>query len=73
MKELGIADTRFHDMRHSYAVASIQAGDDIKTVQENLRHHTAAFALDVYRHVSDKMKTESSNRMEQFIRGLSTL
>lgn len=31
-KEAGFPDARFHDLRHSYAVAAIQAGDDIKTV-----------------------------------------
>ena len=60
-------DTRFHDLRHSYAVAAIRSGDDIKTVQENLGHATAAFTLDVYGHVTDQMKRESAARMEQFI------
>ena len=27
---IGCADTRFHDLRHSYAVAAIKSGDDIK-------------------------------------------
>lgn len=53
--------------RHSYAVASLQNGDDIKTVQENLGHHTAAFTLDVYGHVTQKMKRDSADRMQQFI------
>ena len=38
---IGCPDARFHDLRHSYAVASLQSGDDIKTVQENLGHQTA--------------------------------
>ena len=54
-------------MRHSFAVASLQNGDDIKTVQENLGHHTAAFTLDVYGHVTEKMRRDSANRMQQFI------
>lgn len=54
-------------MRHSYAVASLQIGDDVKTVQNNLGHATAAFTLDVYGHVTDQMKEESANRMERFI------
>ena len=29
-------------------------GDDVKTVQENLGHVTAAFTLDVYGHISEK-------------------
>ena len=59
-------------MRHSYAVAALQAGDDIKTVQTNLGHATAAFTLDVYGHVTDQMKEESANRMERFIHSVRT-
>jgi len=73
MNTLGFADTRFHDLRHTYAVAALQSGDDVKTVQENLGHHTAAFTLDVYGHVSERMRAESANRMEGFIRGLKVL
>lgn len=66
VKELGFDNIRFHDLRHSYAVASIKSGDDIKTVQENLDHATASFTLDVYGHVTDQMKRDSAARMEQF-------
>ena len=72
MKKIGYPDVRFHDMRHSYAVAALQAGDDVKTVQGNLGHATAAFTLDVYGHVTDQMKEESANRMERFIRRVKT-
>lgn len=65
--ELGMPTVRFHDLRHSYAVVSLKAGDDIKTVQENLGHATAAFTLDVYGHVTEKMKKDSANRMQSFI------
>ena len=65
--EIGLPSSRFHDLRHSYAVASLQAGDDIKTVQENLGHHTAAFTLDVYGHVTEKMKRDSADRMQKYI------
>ena len=64
-------DVRFHDLRHSYAVASIRAGDDIKTVQENLGHATAAFTLDVYGHVTEKMKKDSADRMQMFIQSVN--
>lgn len=63
-------DARFHDLRHSYAVASLQAGDDVKTVQENLGHHTAAFTLDVYGHVTDQMRRKSAARMEYYIQSI---
>ena len=67
-KSIGCGDVRFHDLRHSYAIASIRAGDDIKTVQGNLGHATAAFTLDVYGHVTDQMKRASAERMNGFIK-----
>ncbi len=68
----GLADdARFHDLRHSLAVTSLYAGDDIKTVQANLGHATAQFTLDVYGHVTQKMRQESANRMQKFYENLS--
>ena len=62
---------RFHDLRHSYAVISLCAGDDIKTVQENLGHATAAFTLDVYGYITKKMQQDSANRMQKFYENLN--
>lgn len=67
VERIGRPDARFHDLRHTYAVTALQEGDDVKTVQQNLGHATAAFTLDVYGHVSEKMKQESAARMERFI------
>jgi integrase len=47
-EQIGAADTCVHDLRHTFAVLSLQNGDDIKTLQDNLGHATAAFTLDVY-------------------------
>ena len=71
MVKIGAPSTRFHDLRHTYAVMAIQSGDDIKTVQENLGHATAAFTLDVYGHVTAQMKQASADRMEKFIQSVS--
>ena len=65
---LGLEGARFHDLRHSYAVAAIESGDDIKTVQSNLGHATASFTLDVYGHASQRMKQQSADRMERYIK-----
>lgn len=71
MASIGLPQARLHDLRHTYATISLDAGDDIKTVQENLGHHTAAFTLSQYAHSTEKMKTESAARMDQFIKGVS--
>ena len=69
--EMGLPKLRFHDLRHSYAVAALTAGDDIKTVQANLGHATATFTLDVYGHVTDQMRRASASRMETFYQSVS--
>ena len=68
--EIGAPDSRLHDLRHTFAVLSLQNGDNVKTVQGNLGHATAAFTLDVYGHVSERMKEESASRMQNYIEAL---
>lgn len=70
VSSIGLPDLRFHDLRHSYAVAALRSGDDVKTLQGNLGHHAAAFTLDQYGHVTDQMKKASSDRMEAYIQGI---
>ena len=70
MKANGFDELRFHSLRHTFAVNSLRAGDDIKTVQENLGHATASFTLSTYAHSTPGMKKESANRMGQYIKSL---
>ena len=67
VKKIGMSDMRFHDLRHTYAVNSLKAGDDIKTLQENLGHATASFTLSTYAHATPNMKQECARRMDNFI------
>lgn len=64
---IGVPNARFHDLRHTYAATSLQNGDDIKTLQGNLGHATAAFTLDRYGHITDNMKNASAERMEAYM------
>ena len=70
LESIGLGSVRFHDLRHCYAAISLQNGDDIKTVSENLGHATVAFTLDVYGHVTEKMKKDSADRMQAYIESL---
>lgn len=64
---VGIPEMRLHDLRHTYATISIQNGDDIKTVSQNLGHATVAFTLDTYGHVTEEMEKRSADKMDEFI------
>ena len=70
-KRIGAPDSRVHDLRHTFAMLSLQNGDDVKTVQSALGHATASFTLDVYGHVSQRMQEDSAARMEAYIQSAS--
>lgn len=70
---VGLSGFRFHDCRHTFAVNSLRAGDDVKTVQGNLGHATAEFMLDRYAHFTEQMQKASAARMEGFIKDVLNL
>lgn len=70
LEHAGLEHYRVHDLRHTFAVNSILAGDDIKTIQENMGHYSSAFTLDRYGHVTETMRKKSASRMENFIQSI---
>jgi len=56
-----------HSLRHTAATLMLQGGDSPKTVQKALGHHSAAFTLDVYGHVTETMERESANNFQRLI------
>ena len=68
MVKLGYPNIRFHDLRHTYAVLALQAGDDMKALQSNLGHFSSSFTLDVYGHYTEEMQKNSAVKMTAFIR-----
>ena len=69
--DMGIPQERYHDLRHSYATAALKNGDSLKDVQEALGHATASFTLDIYGHVTEEMKRDSANRMQEYYTALT--
>lgn len=52
LKRAGLPPMRFHDLRHSWAVMHLQAGTDIKTLQQLGRWKSADSLLSVYSHTT---------------------
>jgi len=67
---LGLEKVRFHDLRHTFATIALQNGDDIKTLQQALGHSDVSTTLNVYGHVTERMKRESADKMDAFIETL---
>lgn len=67
VSNIGIPDAYVHTLRHTSVTNALAEGDSPKTVQENHGHHSAAFTLDTYGHVSEKMREESAQRQQAMI------
>ena len=63
----GIADHRFHDLRHTFATEALRHGGDAKTISEALGHYSVGFTLDVYAHVSEEMADNFAALMSTII------
>ena len=66
-KKMGVPNLRFHDLRHTYAVISILAGVDLKTLQENMGHYSEAFSVDTYGHVVERMRRKGADKIDAFV------
>lgn len=69
LKRAGLAQVRFHDLRHTFATLALQNGVDIKTVSGMLGHYSAGFTLDTYTHVTTSAKKEAANTMCSILSG----
>lgn len=64
--ELGI-DFDYHSLRHTHATKLIEAGANIKAVQQRLGHKNIATTLDTYVHHTDDMAQEAADIFETAI------
>jgi len=62
---LELDGVRFHDLRHSYATLLLESGAEVKAVQEALGHTKAATTMDIYLHVTDRMRERRAGLLRQ--------
>lgn len=60
----GLSSIRFHDLRHSWAVAHIRAGTDIKTLAALGRWSSTTTLLETYAHVMPSMGGDAVARFD---------
>ena len=67
----GLPKIRFHDLRHTFATLTLEAGVDVKTVSHMLGHTDAGFTMNTYMHVTDDMQKNAADKMKDVIENSS--
>ncbi len=66
LKQAGLPDMRFHDLRHSAATILLKMGVHPKQVQELLGHSSITITMDLYSHVLPSMQVEMMDKLDDF-------
>ena len=67
MKDAGLPNIRFHDLRHTFATHAMRSGVDAKTLSGILGHTNASFTLDTYTHVTGEMQRRAADIVGGFM------
>lgn len=67
-EKAGIPRVNVHSMRHTFASRLLEAGVDLKIVQELLGHENISLTADTYTHVSQDLKRSAIDKLNQFNR-----
>ena len=63
LRETGLPEVQFHDLRHTFATHALTSGVDAKALSGILGHTNASFTLDTYTHVTPDMQAEAAAKI----------
>ena len=69
VKSARLPHVRLHDLRHSYATLSLQAGIDLKTISAGLGHADIGTTANLYAHVTATLQARHAERVESVMGG----
>lgn len=70
LKKIDGPQLPIHSTRHTHAVMLLEAGADMKYIQERLGHKNYQITSDTYSHVSKKMEERSIDKFDDYMQGL---
>jgi integrase len=73
LKEAGLPDIRFHDLRHTAATLMLQQGTHPKIVQERLGHSDISMTLNTYSHVLPGMQDEAAGKLDELLTPINVI
>ncbi|EHJ7843749.1 MAG: site-specific integrase [[Clostridium] innocuum] len=63
LKEAGLQDIKFHDLRHTFATRCLECGIDMKIVSKILGHSTIQITADLYTHVTNRAMKNAMSKL----------
>ena len=67
LKRASCKRLRFHDLRHTFATASLEHGMDVKTLSTIIGHVSSSTTLNIYAHVTDEMQRTAAAKIDRGI------
>ena len=67
LKNAGLPQCRFHDLRHLCATIMVRQGVDVKTAQQRLGHKDIKTTLEIYAHVFASMSRDASDKIGELV------
>ena len=67
LKQAGLPDIRFHDLRHTFTTMALSSGVDVKTLSSMLGHYSAGFTLNTYTHITNDMQRCAAEKIGGFM------
>lgn len=70
LKRAGIKSLPIHSLRHTHAVPQLEAGADMKYLQQRLGHGSYQITADVYSHVTKKMEEMNNKKFDDYMKDI---
>ncbi|HWO95225.1 MAG TPA: site-specific integrase [Bacillus sp. (in: firmicutes)] len=70
LKKAGLPPLPIHSTRHTHAVLQLEAGADLKYIQERLGHGSMQVTADIYSHISKKLDQNAMNKFEEYMKNV---
>ena len=71
LKQAGLPDIRFHDLRQTSISILLESGAPVNTVQKRVGHSKASVTDDIYGHVMARSQDEAAQKIEEIMTPLT--
>jgi integrase len=68
LQQAGLPEISFHNLRHTFASLLLEAGEEMRVIQECLRHTKISTTANIYISVSEKLKKNAASKVNEILK-----